>query len=99
MTRPRGRHRKEHNMKWSRAFWADLGERAITTAVYGVIAMLTADASGAISGNPRQWWVVVGLPTALAVLKAILANAGGKSGEPSASAIGVTSTRDGAPDA
>jgi hypothetical protein len=60
--------------KWGSSFWVDLGERAGTTLIYGVIAMLTADANGVISGNAQQWWVVVGLPTALAVLKALLAN-------------------------
>lgn len=60
--------------KWSGNFWADLGERAASTAGYGVITMLTADASGAVSGNPQQWWLIVGLPTSLAVLKGLLAN-------------------------
>lgn len=60
--------------KWNRTFLADLGERTASTAGYGAITMLTADASGAISGNPQQWWLVVGLPTALCVLKGLLAN-------------------------
>lgn len=60
--------------KWSGAFWADLGERTASTAGYGVVTMLTADASGAISGNPEQWWLVVGLPSALCALKGLLAN-------------------------
>ena len=58
---------------FTRAFLRDLAERVATTAVYGIIAMLTADASGVVSGDPRQWWVVVGLPTVLALLKGILA--------------------------
>lgn len=57
----------------SNAFLRDLAERVATTAIYGVIAMLTADASGAISGDPQQWWLVVGLPTVLALLKGVLA--------------------------
>lgn len=60
--------------KWSGAFWADLGERVAATAVYGLVTMLTADASGALSGNAQQWWLIVGLPTALAALKGLLAN-------------------------
>lgn len=59
---------------WTSAFWCDLAERVATTALYGLIAMLTADASGAISGDPRQWWLIVGLPTALAFFKGVLAN-------------------------
>lgn len=60
--------------KWSRAYLVDLLERVATTAIYGVIAMLTANSSGVISGSAQQWWVVVGLPTALALLKGLLAN-------------------------
>ena len=70
--------------KWSATYWADLGERVVTTAIYGVIAMLTADASGVVSGDPRQWWVVVGLPAVLALLKGLLANMAQPEGGPSA---------------
>lgn len=60
--------------KWSAGFWADLGERTASTAGYGLITMLTANASGAVSGDPQQWWLVIGLPTALCGLKGLLAN-------------------------
>lgn len=60
---------------WSRRFWADLAERTITTAGTGVITMLTADSTGIVSGSPRQWWVIVGLPSVLSVVKGIVANA------------------------
>jgi hypothetical protein len=70
--------------KWSRAYFADLLERVVTTALYGVVTMLTADASGAISGSGRQWWLVVGLPTALAGIKGILANIASPDSGPSA---------------
>ncbi len=59
---------------WSRTFWADLGERVLSTAIGAVITMLTADSTGVVSGSPKQWWVVVGLPTLLAFLKGVLAN-------------------------
>ena len=70
--------------KWCATYWADLAERVISTALYGVIAMLTADASGVVSGNPRQWWVVVGLPAVLALLKGLLANLAQPESGPSA---------------
>lgn len=60
--------------KWSPAFWADLGERVGTTAIYGLIAVLTGDASGAVSSEPKVWWVVVGLPSVLSLLKGLAAN-------------------------
>lgn len=63
-----------HQSRWSRRFWADLLERVGSTAVGGVVTMLTADASGVVSGDARQWWVIVGLPTALAALKGLGAN-------------------------
>lgn len=76
--------------KWGKQYWTDLGERVGTTAIYGLITMLTADASGAVSGAPEQWWVVIGLPTTLSFLKGILVNLGGD--EPTASVVNVTST-------
>ena len=60
--------------KWSSTFWADLAERVGTTAIYGLIAVLTGDASGAVSSEPKVWWVMIGLPTALALLKGLAAN-------------------------
>lgn len=58
--------------KWDRSFWEDLAERVGTTAIYGLIALLTGSASGVL--DPAQWWFVVGLPTVLALLKGIAAN-------------------------
>lgn len=67
--------------KWSKTYWADLAERIATTAIYGLIAVLTGDASGAVPNEPKVWWVVVGLPTVLALLKGLAANmADGESG-------------------
>ena len=70
--------------KWSRTYFADLLERVVSTALYGVVAMLTADASGAVSGSARQWWLVVGLPAALSLLKGLLANLADPESGPSA---------------
>jgi hypothetical protein len=81
--------------KWNGKFWADLGERVGTTAIYGVIAMLTADASGVVSSDPKAWWVVVGLPTALSALKGLAANMA-QDGT-SASVVGVTSNTSNVP--
>jgi hypothetical protein len=64
-----------HQSNWSRRFWADLAERTVTTAGTGVITMLTADSAGIVSGDARQWWVIVGLPAVLSVVKGIVANA------------------------
>lgn len=63
--------------KWSKAYWAALFERTAATFVGALITMLTADSSGIVSGNPQQWWVLVGLPTVLAALKGIAANLNG----------------------
>ena len=60
--------------KWSSTFWADLAERVGSTAIYGLIAVLTGDATGAVSNEPKVWWAVVGLPTVLSLLKGLLAN-------------------------
>jgi hypothetical protein len=60
--------------KWSTSYWSDLGERAGRVLVYGLITMLTADSTGAVSGSPKQWWLVVVLPAALSVLTSLGAN-------------------------
>jgi hypothetical protein len=78
-----------NSKKWGPAYWADLGERVGTTLIYGLITMLTADASGALKGNAQQWWVVVGLPAVLSLLKCLLVNL--KTDSPTASVINVTS--------
>lgn len=79
------------NTKWGRKFFEDTAERVAVTAIYGVITMLTADASGAISGSGQQWWVVVGLPSALSLSKCLLANLGSSGPEPTASVVDVSS--------
>lgn len=79
--------------KWGKRYWADLGERVGTTAIYGLMTMLTADKSGIVSGSPQQWWLVVGLPTALVGLKGLAVNLMNGDG-PSASLVGATSTTD-----
>lgn len=58
--------------KWSVAYFADLGERVASTAIYGVITLLTANAVTDI--NVELGWTIVGLPTVLSLLKGLLAN-------------------------
>lgn len=60
--------------KWNAAYWADLAERVGSTAIYGLIAVLSGNASGAIPNEPVVWWTVIGLPTSLALLKGLAAN-------------------------
>lgn len=58
--------------RWSGTFWADLAERTISTAIYGVITLLTANAVTDLT--PELGWTIVGLPTVLALLKGLAAN-------------------------
>lgn len=60
--------------KWTKKFLVDLAERVGATFVGALIAVFSADQSGAIVGSPEQWWVLVGLPTLLSLLKGVLAN-------------------------
>lgn len=69
--------------KWSSTFWADLAERVGSTAIYGLIAVLTGDATGAVSNEPKVWWAVVGLPTVLSLFKGLLANMASPNSGPS----------------
>lgn len=75
--------------KWGKQYWTDLGERVAASAVGGVLTMITADASGVVSGSAQQWWLVVGVPSAVSLLKGLLVNLGGT--EPTASVVNVTS--------
>ena len=70
--------------KWSATYWIDLAERVGATLIGALIAMLTADQTGAVSGDPQQWWLLVGLPTLLALLKGLLANLAHPESGPSA---------------
>lgn len=58
--------------KWSTAYFADLGERVASTAIYGGITLLTAN--GVTDVTTELGWTIVGLPTVLALLKGLLAN-------------------------
>lgn len=71
--------------KWSSAFWVDLGERVGATFLGALLTVLTADQSGAIAGSAQQWWLLLGLPTVLSLIKGLLANL--KDGESGASLV------------
>ena len=75
--------------KWNTEYWIDSGERVGVTALTGLATMITGDATGVVSGDPDQWWLIVGLPTALVAIKCLLANLRGEGS--SASLVGVTS--------
>lgn len=60
--------------KWNRRYFQDLAERVGSTAIYGLIAVLSGNASGAIPNEPVVWWTVIGLPTVLCALKGLAAN-------------------------
>lgn len=59
---------------WSGTFWADLGERVASSALGGVLAMITADAAGVADYSVRAWWVLAGIPAATSLVKGLLAN-------------------------
>jgi hypothetical protein len=60
--------------KWSKTFWADLAERVGATAIGALLAVLTGSSTGALSNDPAVWWAVIGVPTAVSLLKGLLAN-------------------------
>lgn len=61
--------------KWGRAFWRDFGERVGSTFLGALLACITLTGT-----TPVDWtdaaavWAVLGVPTATAVIKALLAN-------------------------
>lgn len=75
--------------KWNKQYWVDLGERAAASGLGGVLTMVTADASGVADYSREAWWVLVGIPTSVSLIKGLLSNLGGH--EPTASLANVTS--------
>lgn len=79
------------NSKWGSKFWTDLAERVGATFIGALLAMLTL-----ANQTPVDWtdaeavWIVLGLPTVVALLKGLLINLKGP--DPSPSLVGVTST-------
>lgn len=61
--------------KWSRAFWFDLGERVGATFLGALLGAITlVNATPVDWGDPAALWAVLGVPTAVALIKGLLAN-------------------------
>lgn len=70
--------------KWSKTYWADLGERVAASFLGGVLALLGTAGSTPLDWNdPALLWPVVGLPTAFSLVKGLLANLKGSDSGPS----------------
>lgn len=71
-----------YSSKWSKAFAADLGERVFSTFLGALLGALTI-----VTATPVDWtdgkamWAILGVPTAVSLIKGLLANlADGESG-------------------
>lgn len=71
---------------WTRAFWTDTAERAISTTAQAAVAILSADGLGIVTVDWAQVGSVAGLAGMLAVLKALAAS---RTGDGSASLVGA----------
>lgn len=61
--------------KWSKKFWVDLAERVGATFLGAVLTLMTAAETTPIEWtNPAFFWSVLGVPTAFALIKGLLAN-------------------------
>jgi ABC-type amino acid transport system permease subunit len=61
--------------KRSRAFWVDLGERVGATFLGALAALITLSETTAVAWtDPAYLWPVLGLPTAISLVKGLLAN-------------------------
>lgn len=79
--------------KWGRKYWQDLGERVGSSAIGGVLTMLSLQYTDLVSSSVEAWTVAVGIPAATSLCKGLLANMKGSAGSPdggSASLIGDT---------
>jgi hypothetical protein len=62
-------------VKYSRAFWVNLGDRAVSTAAQTVVATLGVGYLGILEIDPVSLGSIVGLATVLAVAKAFAVRA------------------------
>lgn len=69
--------------KWSRTFWADLGERVGSTAIGALLAVVAGSQAGAIPNDPAAWWSVIGVPVVVSLLKGLAANMANPASGPS----------------
>lgn len=78
--------------KWGVEYWTDTAERVGTTALYGVAVVIT----GELIADVNQWWLVVGLPSSLSLIKCLLMNMRGTGGDglPTASVVKVRSAKE-----
>lgn len=61
--------------KWSRGYWADLGERVASTFLGAVLTMLTLDGATSVDwSDEKAVWIVLGAPTVISLVKGLLAN-------------------------
>lgn len=63
-----------NSSRWSREFWIDLAERVGSTALYGLITLVTMDNVLEGPDFDTTLWPVLVLPTVLSLLKGLLAN-------------------------
>jgi hypothetical protein len=58
--------------KWSKRYWTDLGERVLSTLIYGLITLITT--VNIVDLSWEKLWPIVVLPTVLSLLKGLSAN-------------------------
>lgn len=58
---------------FTKLFWKDTAERVIVTAAECALGVLTMSATD-IPVDGKIWWIAVGVPTAAAFLKALIAS-------------------------
>lgn len=63
--------------KWSKRYFADLAERVGATSIGALLTVLTVTGSTPVDwSDAKIVWTILGVPTAVALLKGILANLG-----------------------
>lgn len=78
------------NSKWSRKYWTDLGERVGSTFVGALVTLIMMDNVLEGPDFDTVLWPIVVVPTALSLLKGLLANMASDE-RPSASVADVSS--------
>lgn len=61
--------------KWSKTYWADLGERVLATEIGALLTTSLLMGGTAVDwSNGQAVWMLLGAPPAVSFLKGILAN-------------------------
>lgn len=80
--------------KWGKKFWQDTAERVGSTLTGALIAAVTVTGTTPVNwSDAAAVWGIIGVPTLVSALKCLYVNFQSSDPEPSASLVGVSSSK------